>query len=270
MEQERKNRTKQLLATYYGNSSLKIADGKKDWAYNVAPGLQRAEMLAWELRLPNHQEHEAGGGPLGQLNANGMIIPNKKAQNPAMPFFDFDSASDPRHKFAGGRKHGMFRGTIAETRYHIAFVPAGATKDENGNHIEEGTVNTILYSKGGSSSLQSLMHVLVIPKRCYKQRVFNAVTIPEDYPFEDAMECGRKAIAFLKSSDVPGSLTYWENKYIRIYGSCIPKQFRTVITHTCIFTTMFNKSLPNGRRIAFERRNRKKRSNRLFYAKWLL
>lgn len=213
MEQERKNRTKQLVATYYGNSILKIADGKKDWAYNVAPGLQRAEMLAWELRLPNHQEHDAGGGPLGPLNANGMIIPNRKAQNPAMPFFDFDSGSDPRHKFAGGRKYGMFRGTIAETRYHIAFVPAGATKDENGNHIEEGTVNTILYSKGGSSSLQSLMHVLVIPKRCYKQRVFNAVTLPEDYPFEDAMECGRKAIAFLKSSDVPGSLTYWENKY---------------------------------------------------------
>lgn len=200
MEQEKKRRTQQLVDTYYGNSSLKVADGKKDWAYNVAPGLQRAEMLAWELRLPNHQDHEPDGGPL-KIKANGMIAPNKTAQNPAMPFFDFDCASDPRHRDAKKKKYGIFN-KIAETRYHFAFVPAG----------KDG-VNTILYSKGGSSSLQSLMHVLVIPKRCYKQRVFNAVTIPKDYPFEDAMECGRDAIVFLHSKNVPGSLTYWENKY---------------------------------------------------------
>ena len=199
-EEERKRRTQHLVETYYGSNSLKLSDGKKDWAYNAAPGLQRAEMLAWELRLPNHQDHEPGGGPL-KVKANGMIAPNKKAQNPAMPFFDFDCASDPRHPEAKKKKYGIFN-KIAETRYHFAFVPAG----------KEG-VNTILYSKGGSSSLQSLMHVLVIPKRCYKQRVFNAVTIPEDYPFEDAMKCGRDAIEILHSKNVPGSLTYWENKY---------------------------------------------------------
>jgi len=80
---------------------------------------------------------------------------------------------------------------VAESENCISFIPAGFRDAPTQN-----TMNPVREEIGGASTLQSLVHVLTIPKDV---RIYNAATLkPEHKPLLEEMKTlGEKAVAIL-------------------------------------------------------------------------
>lgn len=90
----------------------------------------------------------------------------------------------------------------------ISFIPAGFRNAETVNKM-----NPVREEIGGLSTLQSLVHILTIPKN---KRIYNAVSLTkEDIPLLEEMKvCGEKAVNILTTGDenMIGSLKWQLNQ----------------------------------------------------------
>jgi len=130
------------------------------------------------------------------IMVNGMKAPGTMGgDNLGKPLFQFL----PMNKTIG--EGGTM---IYETSNCISFIPAGFRDAPTQNKM-----NPVREEIGGSSALQSLVHILTIPKNT---RIYNSASVSaENLPLlEEMKECGKKAVEILANGpkEMIGSLRW--------------------------------------------------------------